>query len=104
MFFNGWNESLVKEGLAYVPQSAVADLVNLAIIRLHDKLKCRSDIQLLLQVHDSIVAQAKDGVVEEAIALIRQEMTIPIQINGRTLVIPCDVKAGKNWEEMRKPT
>lgn len=104
IFFNRWDDSLVKEGLAFVPQSTIADLVNLAIIRLHEKTKGSESLQLLLQVHDSIVAQARDELLGWAVDLIKKEMTIPITINGKEFVIPVDVHVGKNWEEMKTLT
>lgn len=103
-FFNRWDDSLIKEGLAYVPQSTVADLVNLAIIRLHERLRGRDDIRLLLQVHDSIVAEAREETLEEAVRMIREEMLIPLTIKGRTFTIPVDVKVGPNWEDVHPLT
>ena len=99
IFFSRWDDSLIKEGLAFVPQSSVADAVNLAIINIHRKLAGRDDIQLLLQVHDSIVMQARDEKVCEAVELLVKEMSIVIPI-GEGFTIPVDVKVGKNWEDM----
>jgi len=102
IFWNRWDDSLVKEGLAFVPQSTIADAVNLAIINLHRRLQGRHDIQLLLQVHDSIVAQARTVVLEEACEMIKKEMMVPIPIAGKTLIVPVDVKVGQNWQDMKK--
>jgi DNA polymerase-1 len=102
IFFNRWDESMAKECLAFVPQSTIADLVNLAIIRLHNIVKDNSNVQLLLQVHDSIVAQARDEVLGWAVDLIRKEMLIPLTINGKTFSIPVDIQIGKNWHDVEK--
>lgn len=105
IFFNRWSDSLLKEGLAFVPQSTVADIVNASLVDLYERWKGNGvGKELLLQVHDSILAQAKEECVEEAIKEIKEAMTRPIEIGGRTMVIPVDVKVGKNWSDMTKAT
>ena len=86
----------MKEALAYVPQSTVADLVNQALIELN-----KEGFELLLQVHDSIVLQCNEDDVEETVKKVKQVMTRPLEIGGRVLVIPVDTKVGKNWGEMK---
>jgi len=100
-FWSRWDDSMVKEGFAYVPQSTIADAVNLAIINIHRALRERTDIQLLLQVHDSIVAQATQEKVHEAVELLVKEMSVNIPLNGE-FKIPVDVKVGLNWNDMVK--
>jgi len=99
IFFNRWGESVWKEGLAFIPQSTVADIVNKALVCLHSK-----GVELLLQVHDSVLVQCEDNpeVVERTIRTLRECMSVPVEINGRFLTIPVDFKVGYNWEEMKK--
>jgi DNA polymerase-1 len=97
VFYALYEEAMFKEGLAYIPQSTVADIVGQAMVCLHSK-----GVQLLLQVHDSILVQCPDEEVEQTVKVVRECMTRPLTVNGRTLTIPCDVKVGKNWEEMKK--
>lgn len=101
-FFNRFNDSLLKEGLAYVPQSTVADIVNQAIIHLYKKWQTQEDKILLLQVHDSIVCQCKEELLQETIQEVKEALSIPLVINNRTMIIPSDVKIGQNWGELRK--
>jgi DNA polymerase I len=96
-FFNKWNDSLLKEGLAFIPQSTVADMVNQALIQMD-----REGFELLLQVHDSIVFQCTPKELDEKVARARVLMERPVEINGKILRIPMDVKVGENWEEMKK--
>jgi DNA polymerase-1 len=97
IFFNRWSDSTLKEGLAYIPQSTVADIVNQALITLHNSWGEKKDRHLLLQVHDSILVQAKEDVLEEVIQEIKKALTVPVEINGRFMVIPSDFKIGLNW-------
>lgn len=101
IFFDRFGDSMFKEGLAYIPQSSVADIVNQALIGLHRRWRGLGDRHLLLQVHDSILTQVKEESVEEAIKEIKEEMTRPFEVNGRIVTIPCDVKTGLNWFELR---
>ena len=100
VFFNRWDESLTKEGLAYIPQETVGTLVNDALIELWEDKS--HPLELLLQVHDSILCQCPEDRVEESIARLKKSLTRPIQVNGRTLVIPIDIKKGYNWAQMEK--
>lgn len=102
MFFGRFGKELVKEGLAFVPQSVVADIVNQGIIALSEKWKGNRDTELLLQVHDSVVVQTTPGRVDEVCREIHEALTVPVVIQGRTLTIPVDFKVGENWFEMQK--
>lgn len=102
IFFNKWSDSLLKEGLAFVPQSTVADMTNQAIVRLDAQWRGDSSKQLLLQVHDSIVAQARVDKVDEAVQEMLSALECPVTINGKILTIPSDVKIGENWGKLTK--
>lgn len=95
-FFNYWGDSMLKEGLAYVPQSTVADITNQGLINLYNK-----GCELLLQVHDSIVIQCEEDKVDEYARLMIECMTIPIEINGKIVTIPVEIKSGKNWRDLK---
>ena len=102
-FFNMWNESLIKEALAYVPQSTVADVLNMGLRKLHEQIReKRLAIDLLLQVHDSILCQTPRDDVEKTCALIRDALLIPVNFGARRMVIPCEVSVGMSWDELRK--
>lgn len=97
LFFNEWSDSLLKEALAFIPQSTVADIVTKALVHLHSR-----GIETLLQVHDSIVVQCAKDTVKETAQILKSSLTQPIPIQGKTLIIPVDVKWGTNWEDMAK--
>lgn len=96
-FFNRLNEQLTKEGLAFIPQSTVADIVGQALVCAEKK-----GIELLLQVHDSILCQCDKEVTEETAKALKECLTVPLEINGKILVIPVDIKTGSNWDQMEK--
>jgi DNA polymerase-1 len=100
-FFNRYDASLMKEALAYVPQSTVADLLNMGLRRLYEKYK-DTPTQILLQIHDAVLLQTpKDGWELVALA-VKEALTIPIRIGNREVVIPVDITVGENWNDLHK--
>lgn len=99
IFFNRWSESLTKEGLAYIPQATVADIVNQGLVRLHDE-----GFEILLQVHDSIVVQCDDTKekIRHTVKRMRKAMTEPVVLNGKVMTIPVEFKIGYNWNDMKE--
>ena len=96
-FFSRWGLEVLKEGLAYVPQSTVADILNQGLLAVH-----AAGIDVLLQVHDSILVQAAEEDIVYTIDLMKDLMTIPVEIKGRIMVIPVDFKIGSNWGKLYK--
>lgn len=97
IFYSRFSDSLVKEGLAFIPQSTVADIVNRALIALYNR-----GVDVLLQVHDSIVVQCDANCVEETIRIMREELERPVLVNGNSLSIPSGFKVGTSWGKMEK--
>ena len=78
-------------------QGTAADIMKLAMIRVHDRLeKSGLDAKLILQVHDELILEASAQDAEAAMALLCEEME-----NAVKLSVPLDVEAhiGKNWFE-----
>jgi DNA polymerase-1 len=78
-------------------QGSAADLIKIAMVRIHEKLKQKEmRIAMLLQVHDELVFEAPKDEVEEARKMIVYEME-----NAMKLKVPIkvDVGVGKNWLE-----
>lgn len=87
-------------GVAYnTPiQSTAADYINYAFIRLSQR-----GVQIVNQVHDSLVAEVHEENVDEVASAMQEELEKPIQVFGHTVTIPCDIKVGKAWgAEMTK--
>ena len=102
LFFGWWGDSLFKEAYATVPQACAVDLLCMAILRVYYQLPPSAII--LLQVHDEIVIQCKDEDVNIVASLFKKEVEKPIIVNGDSLIIPLDIKVGKNWKELEEWT
>ncbi len=82
-------------------QGSAADIIRRAMVRLPAALAENDlDAQLLLQVHDELVIEAKDSQAKEVCDVARAVMgkaTLPaIQLKVPLVV---DARAGKNWDE-----
>lgn len=88
-FFFGRIEDSLPEAVAWVPQSTVALVINYALRNISRSL--RNKVQLLLQVHDSLLMQCKTAILHETIPLIRQQSSIIIPYPD-PLIIPVGFK------------
>lgn len=97
-----YDDTTLREAIANEPQSIVGDLLNLGMYRVW---KYSNINYLLSQLHDAILVQFKEEGEEEAIAELKEMLTIPVQINGREMVIPVEVTVGWNWAkyDYKKP-
>ncbi|MBE6585904.1 MAG: DNA polymerase I, partial [Ruminococcaceae bacterium] len=78
-------------------QGTAADIIKLAMIRVHKRLsESGLDAKLILQVHDELILDAHKDCAEAALTLLKEEMESAV-----TLSVPLDVEAhmGDNWFE-----
>lgn len=93
-FGRPWEDSTLREAVAYDPQSSTADEIDTGLIRLFRANR----VQLLVQVHDSILFQfpeeQENEIVPWAIELLK--VRIPLA-KGREFYVPTEAKTGWNW-------
>jgi DNA polymerase-1 len=71
-------------------QGTAADIVKLAMVRVHDAIVHeKRDARLLLQVHDELVLEVGEGDVEATAATVKREME-----GAAALDVPLDVEVG----------
>jgi DNA polymerase-1 len=94
----GDNKTL-NEGCAFDPQSMTADEINYAMIRVYQYLKPRYPwLELLIQVHDSLLFQYPEEQEDFIVPLILKCMQTIITLrNGRKFFVPSEAKVGWNW-------
>jgi DNA polymerase-1 len=81
-------------------QGSAADLIKIAMIRIHAALQERSAAaRMILQVHDELVFETPADEVEDLIALVRHEMEHAAQLSVPLVV---DVGVGENWLETKE--
>jgi DNA polymerase I len=77
-------------------QGSSADIIKIAMVRLHEVLQ-KYQARLLLQVHDELVFEVPPHEWEELQSQIKSVMENAVQLSVPLLV---DVRAGENWMEM----
>lgn len=105
-FLDKWGPNLFKSAYSYKPQSSVGELVNRAMDRIYDDSSPETgDLEILMQVHDSIDFQDQYSDLDKLVVSLRKiqsYMDIPLTANGRTFTIGTDLKIGFNFGKMEE--
>ena len=78
-------------------QGSAADIIKLAMIKVHKRLADEKlDAKLILQVHDELIAEAREDCAQRVADIITEEME-----HAADLLVPLtvDAKIGKTWYE-----
>ncbi|MFA6476321.1 MAG: DNA polymerase [Candidatus Paceibacterota bacterium] len=83
-------------------QGTAADIIKLATIRADQDIKkagLADKIFLLLQIHDELIYEVEESVIQEALPIIKQAMENVVKIN-----VPIEVSSavGPRWGELEK--
>ena len=89
--------NFLREGINSIFQGSAADLIKLSMCEIHKKY-AKSDLKMLLQVHDELIFEAPSKKAQE----YAQEVA-HIMNNIYTLEVPlkCGVSIGHNWAELK---
>lgn len=95
-FFGRSNDdATLREAIAFSPQSATADRLNLVMWRIW---KYMPQIQLIAQVHDAVYFQYPEHLDEvEIISEALSYFDLAFEQDGHKLVVPGEAKVGWNW-------
>ena len=87
----------INEAVAYPSQSDTADAIITAMLNIWDKYKT-PDVQLLCQVHDSLLYQIPEALENELVPeMLETAKDILILKGGREFCVPNEAKTGWNW-------
>jgi DNA polymerase-1 len=80
-------------------QGSAADLIKLAMVKVHEIFRGNPEVRMLLQVHDDLLFEVKSGLVEEIEAKIRtiMEGVYPLRVPLRVTS-----SRGTNWADMKE--
>jgi len=101
-FFGRYGPELLKEAVAFLPQSTVSDILNKGLKRVYYEMcaKCKC-VDLLLNNHDAILVQHPAQLTFYVHDRLKELMHIPLTIKGRSFAIPIEIKSGVNWRDMK---
>ena len=78
-------------------QGAAADIMKIAMLKVANRLKAEKlDARIVMQVHDELVVEAKDEIVDFVKDILREEMENAVELS---IPLTVDVTSGKNWLE-----
>ena len=78
-------------------QGSAADIMKIAMINVHNAIKAKGlDARIVMQVHDELIVEVKDGQVELCKAIVKEEMEKAVLLS---IPLTVDVTSGKNWLE-----
>lgn len=107
-FFPGrpTDNDTIKSAIAYGPQSTIGDILNLGFYKVWKELDSwngkEKPLEILTQVHDSILIQYDPKDESWLIPLVRDTLQVPITINNQLCKIGVDVQVGWNWGKYKK--
>lgn len=104
-FMGEWGNDLWKSAYSMVPQSTVVDSLNEGMVRIYNdtSITVEYNVDILAQVHDSILMQVPLGVVENRAAFesfiekVYNYTSPSLSYNGNDFKIATDAKIGFNW-------
>ena len=93
-FGRATDDATIREAVAYCPQSMTADEINTGMLRIWRANR----IQLLVQVHDSILFQYPEELEDIILPWALETLRVPLTLSrGREFVVPTEAKVGWNW-------
>jgi len=79
-------------------QGTAADIMKIALIRLHERLGAeRSSARMLLSVHDEVLLEVPRGEVGGLAPIVREVMEGALKLD---VPLDVDIKVGSDWESM----
>lgn len=80
-------------------QGTAADIIKLAMVRVHNRLKAEGlNAKLILQVHDELIVDAPKSEVEQVKEILKTEMEHAMQL---TVPLVVDMSEGRSWYDAK---
>ena len=81
-------------------QGTAADLIKIAMIAIHARIRDNDRVRMVLQVHDELVFEVRKDYLAEAEQLVRTEMEDALPEQYRQVVaLRTEISSGANWFE-----
>lgn len=94
-------EEALRQAINSPVQGSAVDLTNLGLVRCYQRFKqMKLPAYIIMQIHDSIIFEIADEILDDTIKIVKEEMTRPV--TGFTIPLAVDVKVGKRLGEMKE--
>ena len=89
---------IAAQAVNTIVQGTAANLIKLAIVRLHDVLPAK--VRMLMTAHDSVLLEVPESLVAETRQIVKAAMeTLPA---GFTVPLKVDLGTGRTWAECKE--
>jgi DNA polymerase I-like protein with 3'-5' exonuclease and polymerase domains len=96
------NPKLEKNARAWLNQSTVTDITKLAMVRLCEKERQVDFFNFLMEVHDSLVVQYKEGYEEQIKEVLLDCFDIELDAGWRKFTIPISFEIGDTYGDVEE--
>lgn len=98
------NHKVLRSAVAHQPQNLSVSLLNKGFWKLYKEcvLPSKGAFRLKAQIHDSCPFQYKKEERDKWVPKALELLTNPVEVHGKTLLIPMDAKVGSTWGDMKK--
>lgn len=93
-------EPPITEIANYPVQRTAAEIANLTIIELDERLSAISGADILTQEHDAFTFECWEDDVDQLKAIVTETMEQSRMIAGREMPFPIEIKVGGRWSEV----
>lgn len=102
--YDEWGNDLFKAAYSRIPQQTVSDKTKTVMLACQKEIW---DCKVVGESHDALLFLCPERKVPDYVAYIRSQFELPIDFSScslprRSLVIPCDVEIGYNYEKLDK--
>lgn len=108
-FFGRWDDALLRESFATIPQGTVKDHLVQAAMKFKEERMHIPYIKRLYvgESHDALLMQVKEDEVQDIAKGIKPILETPIDFSNCSikrgkLIIPCDFEVGDNYKDLEK--
>jgi len=112
-FYGPWGDDLLKEAIAYVPQSTVADHTFGAEhpeLRIQGGIRAVSKLQFIRNgegllkhtAHDSVMLSVQSNIIYDVMPEVYRCLVRPLIVNDQEFIIPVECEVGERWGELEK--
>ena len=89
----------MRESINTVFQGSAADLIKLSMIEIEEYIQKESiDGAMLLQIHDELIFEIKEEIVEEISSKFKYIMENILELD---IPLKCSVSIGNSWGELK---
>lgn len=102
-----WDDTTLREAIAFGPQSTIGILTNCALHRIWDTYESSGDVQILANGHDAVIGQIRTEKLSTLVPALLDLMHMPFYLTDihnirRLCNIPWEFSIGQNWGKRNK--